>query len=129
MRLSRGMTEKNNAAKIPFGGGKAIIFADHPKSQAILCALADFLNLLEGAYYSAEDIGITLEDIQFVGQLAKFSLNIRSTRRHNFRRLSSGGQFGRNKVIMRVAWERWKAGVFHMGRHVDLCFLGRNSRE
>ena len=68
-------------------------------------------------------------DIHFVGQLAKFSLNIRSTRRHNFRRLSSGGQLGRNKVIMRVAWERWKAGVFHMIRHVDLCFLGRNSRE
>lgn len=72
LRLSRGMTEKNNAAKIPFGGGKAIIFADHPKSQAILCALADFLNLLEGAYYSAEDIGITLEDIQFVGQHSAF---------------------------------------------------------
>ena len=28
LRLSRGMTEKNNAADIPFGGGKAIIFSD-----------------------------------------------------------------------------------------------------
>jgi|TARA_B110000967_G_C18790237_1_gene512914 leucine dehydrogenase len=72
LRLSKGMTEKNNAAKIPFGGGKAIIFADHPKSEATLGALANFLNLLEGAYYSAEDIGITLEDIKFVGQHSAF---------------------------------------------------------
>ncbi len=68
LRLSRGMTEKNNAAHLPFGGGKAIIFGDQPKSEASLQAFAHFLNQLDGIYYSAEDIGITLQDIQYVGR-------------------------------------------------------------
>ena len=68
LRLSRGMTEKNNAADIPFGGGKAIIFSDKPKSTELLVAFASFLNQLEGIYYSAEDMGISLEDIQLVGK-------------------------------------------------------------
>jgi len=68
LRLSRGMTEKNKAADIPFGGGKAIIFSDKPKSTELLVAFASFLNQLEGIYYSAEDMGISLEDIQLVGK-------------------------------------------------------------
>jgi glutamate dehydrogenase/leucine dehydrogenase len=68
LRLSRGMTEKNNAADIPFGGGKAIIFNDQPKTTGLLTAFASFLNHLEGIYYSAEDMGISLEDIKLVGK-------------------------------------------------------------
>jgi len=68
LRLSRGMTQKNNAADIPFGGGKAIIFSDQPKSTELLIAFASFLNQLEGIYYSAEDMGISLEDIKLVGK-------------------------------------------------------------
>jgi leucine dehydrogenase len=62
------MTEKNNAADIPFGGGKAIIFNDQPKSTDLLEAFASFLNYLEGIYYSAEDMGISLQDIKLVGK-------------------------------------------------------------
>ena len=72
LRLSRGMTDKNNVAQIPFGGGKAVIFKDGIKSDALLTAFADFLNLLEGSYISAEDIGITLEDIQFIKKHSNF---------------------------------------------------------
>jgi len=36
LRLSRGMTEKNNVAQIPFGGGKAIIFKQSKKSKELL---------------------------------------------------------------------------------------------
>jgi len=68
LRLSKGMTEKNNAADMPFGGGKAIIFNDQPKSTDLLIAFASFLNHLEGIYYSAEDMGISLEDIKLVGK-------------------------------------------------------------
>ena len=66
LRLSKGMTEKNMSANIPFGGGKAVIFADTVKSSELLKSFASFLNLLDGLYISAEDIGITLEDIQFI---------------------------------------------------------------
>jgi len=66
LRLSRGMTEKNNVAQIPFGGGKAIIFKQSKKSKELLKSFASFLNLLMGSYISAEDIGISLEDIKFI---------------------------------------------------------------
>jgi len=66
LRLSKGMTQKNIAANIPFGGGKAVIFAHTDKSPELLKSFASFLNLLDGLYISAEDIGINLEDIQFI---------------------------------------------------------------
>jgi len=72
LRLSRGMTEKNIAANVPFGGGKAIIFANNiQKTDKLLKSFADFLNLIGGDYLSAEDIGITLEDIQTVGKFSR----------------------------------------------------------
>ena len=66
LRLSKGMTDKNDVANIPFGGGKAIIFSQGKKSEAMLQSFASFLNLLKGSYISAEDIGISLEDIRFI---------------------------------------------------------------
>ena len=72
LRLSRGMTHKNNVAQIPFGGGKAIIFKESNKSNHLLKSYANFLNLLEGQYISAEDIGISLEDIRFVKKYTEF---------------------------------------------------------
>ena len=66
LRLSKGMTDKNDVANIPFGGGKAIIFSQGNKSEAMLQSFASFLNLLKGSYISAEDIGISLEDIRFI---------------------------------------------------------------
>ena len=66
LRLSKGMTGKNNLAAIPFGGGKAVIFKQGNKSKNLLKSFASFLNLLKGTYISAEDIGITLEDIIFI---------------------------------------------------------------
>ena len=42
LRLSRGMTHKNNVAQIPFGGGKAIIFKETNKSNHLLKSYANF---------------------------------------------------------------------------------------
>ena len=66
LRLSKGMTEKNIAANIPFGGGKAIIFLENRKSKKMLESFANFLNLLDGMYISAQDIGISHEDTKFI---------------------------------------------------------------
>ena len=66
LRLSKGMTDKNNVASIPFGGGKAVIFKQGIKSKNLLKSFASFLNLLNGTYISAEDIGITIKDIIFI---------------------------------------------------------------
>ena len=59
LRLSRGMTEKNIAADVPFGGGKAIIFANGiNKSHDLLKSFANFLNhnfLPEEIQYNSPD--------------------------------------------------------------------------
>ena len=62
------------------------------------------------------------------GLLAKFTLDIRSTRRHLFRQLSSSGRTGRSKVDARVAWERWRAGLHQSARRVSLNFVGADLR-
>ena len=67
------------------------------------------------------------------GLFAKFALDIRSTRRHLFRQLSSDGPSGRSKVAARVAWERWRAGVAQFCGRGPLSYFrclassGRNS--
>ena len=66
------MTHKNSVAKVPFGGGKGIIFKEGKKSNEMLKSYADFLNLLEGKYISAEDIGISLKDIRFIKQHTEY---------------------------------------------------------
>ena len=58
------------------------------------------------------------------GLLAKLALDIRSTRRHLFRQLSSDGPSGRRKVAARVLWERWRARMHQPEQYVSLSFVG-----
>ena len=51
MRLSRGMSHKNAAAGLKFGGGKAVIIADpSQKTEAMFEAFAEAVNSLGGCY-------------------------------------------------------------------------------
>ena len=59
-----------------------------------------------------------------VGSLAHFAHNIQTTRRHNFRHLSSDGPHGRRKVTFRVVWERWRAGMRNSAQHISVSFYG-----
>lgn len=65
LRLSRGMTLKNAMAGLPFGGGKAIIMskADQPKTAKEFEAFGEFVNSLRGQYVTAEDVGVTTDDM------------------------------------------------------------------
>jgi leucine dehydrogenase len=76
--LSRGMTFKNALGGIPFGGGKAVIFAD-PKTQktpAMIKAFAGAVNSLEGLYYTAEDSGVTEHDIEIMQTVTAYAAGI-----------------------------------------------------
>ena len=53
-------------------------------------------------------VSFVRQNAHMVGHLATFALNIRSTRRHLFRRLGTDGPSGRHRVLMRVVWERWQ---------------------
>ncbi len=65
-RLSRGMTYKNALGGIPFGGGKSVVFAD-PKSEKtpeMMQAMGRAIDSLGGLYCSAQDSGVTTDDIR-----------------------------------------------------------------
>jgi leucine dehydrogenase len=72
LRLSRGMTAKAAITGVPFGGGKAVIIADPvtDKTPALLEAYAEMLCCLEGQYLTAEDVGLSLADADFLGARA-----------------------------------------------------------
>jgi leucine dehydrogenase len=69
LRLSRGMSYKNALADIPLGGGKAVIIAEpEQKTPDLMRAFGRIVESLEGRYITAEDVGITVEDMQFVAE-------------------------------------------------------------
>ena len=74
LRLSRGMTYKNAVAGLPFGGGKAVILASHtaPKSDALFEAFGRAVQSLDGSYITAEDVGISVEDMRIVNHETRY---------------------------------------------------------
>ncbi|KUJ73736.1 amino acid dehydrogenase [Ruegeria marisrubri] len=74
LRLSRGMTYKNAAANLPLGGGKAVIIGDPAteKTPALLRAFGRAVQSLEGRYWTAEDMGMSPEDMALIGQETRF---------------------------------------------------------
>lgn len=68
LRLSRGMTYKSSLAGLNLGGGKAVIIGDSrtQKSEALFRRFGKFIDNLGGKYITAEDVGITTRDIEWV---------------------------------------------------------------
>jgi leucine dehydrogenase len=68
LRLSRGMTYKASAAGLNLGGGKAVIIGDpkSDKSEGLFRAFGTFVNSLGGKYITAEDVGTTVKDMEYV---------------------------------------------------------------
>ncbi len=77
-RLSRGMTFKNALGGIPFGGGKAVIFADPKKDKTdeMIRAFAGAVEFMDGLYYTAEDSGVTEHDIEVIQSITKYAAGI-----------------------------------------------------
>ena len=70
LRLSRGMSYKNAMAGLPAGGGKAVILADSDrrKTPEMLAAFAKAIDRLGGNYITAQDVGISEDDIVAVSR-------------------------------------------------------------
>ena len=64
LRLSEGMTKKCAAADLDFGGGKAVIIGDPKtdKSPALFRAFAQYVDALNGRFYTGTDMGTTMDD-------------------------------------------------------------------
>jgi leucine dehydrogenase len=68
LRLSRGMSFKNALAGLSLGGGKAVLIGDprRDKTEARLRALGRAIDGLGGRYLAAEDVGMTLADMETI---------------------------------------------------------------
>jgi leucine dehydrogenase len=68
LRLSRGMTYKNAVAGLNLGGGKSIIIGDNKTTdrEKIFRAHGRFVESLGGRYITAEDVGTSTKDMDYV---------------------------------------------------------------
>lgn len=68
LRLARGMTYKNALAGIPFGGGKSIVVRPEGDidREKIFHAHGRFVDTFNGTYITAEDVGTSPADMEFV---------------------------------------------------------------
>jgi leucine dehydrogenase len=78
LRLSRAMTLKAAAAGLSLGGGKGVICAepgDAPtgrRRRDLLLDFADTVNVLEGRYVTAEDVGTSSRDMALIAKETKW---------------------------------------------------------
>lgn len=74
LRLSRGMTYKSAVAGLRFGGGKGVILAapDAPKTPELMAAFGRAVDSLGGRYVTAEDVGMTVEDMRQVRSQTRY---------------------------------------------------------
>ncbi len=73
LRLSRGMTYKAAISGLNLGGGKAVIIGDSKKdkSEALFRRFGRFINNLNGQYITAEDVGTSTKDMEYVAMETK----------------------------------------------------------
>jgi len=78
LRLARGMTYKNAAAGLNLGGGKTVIIGDPKKDKnpEMFRAFGRYIQGLNGRYITAEDVGTTVQDMDFVYEETNFVTGI-----------------------------------------------------
>ncbi len=105
LRLSRGMTYKNAVAGLNLGGGKSVIIGDNKTSnrEMLFRAHGRFCDSLGGRYVTAEDVGTTVEDMDFVHMETKYVAGIGSKSGDP----SSVTAHGVFRAIQASAMERW----------------------
>lgn len=74
LRLSRGMTYKAAITGLNLGGGKSVIIGDphRDKTPEMIRAVGQFINSFNGEYITAEDVGMTGEDINLLARETKY---------------------------------------------------------
>ncbi|MEL7399878.1 MAG: Glu/Leu/Phe/Val dehydrogenase dimerization domain-containing protein, partial [Pseudomonadota bacterium] len=69
LRLSRGMTFKAAISGLNLGGGKAVIIGNSRsgiKTEAFMRRFGMFVENLDGKYITAEDVGTTTQDMEYI---------------------------------------------------------------
>jgi leucine dehydrogenase len=78
LRLSRGMTYKAAVSGLNLGGGKAVIIGDphKDKNESMFRAFGRFVDGIAGRYITAEDVGTSVEDMEYVRMETKYVTGI-----------------------------------------------------
>ncbi|TFG47317.1 MAG: Glu/Leu/Phe/Val dehydrogenase [Gemmatimonadales bacterium] len=68
LRLARGMSYKSAVAGLNLGGGKSVIIGDNKRvdREALFRAHGRFVDTLKGRYITAEDVGTSPADMEYV---------------------------------------------------------------
>jgi len=82
LRLSRGMTYKSAVAGLHLGGGKAVIIGDPKtkKSPELFKAFGRFVQSLSGRYITAEDVGTSEKDMEYIFEETDYVTGISAKR-------------------------------------------------
>ncbi len=124
LNLSRGMSYKNAAAGLPLGGGKAVIMGNPAtdKTPGLLRAMGRAINSLQGRYWTAEDMGMSPEDMAEIARETRFVAGLDSGKH------ASGDP---SPVTARGVFNAMRAGAAQVfgttdlgGRHVAVQGLG-----
>lgn len=78
LRLSRGMSYKNAIAGLAYGGGKAVIIGDPraDKTPSLFRAFGQAVERLAGRYITAEDVGVSVEDMRAAADVTEWVAGI-----------------------------------------------------
>src|SRR5687767_5112588 len=121
LRLSRGMTYKNAVAGLNLGGGKSVIIGDNrtPNREMIFRAHGRFVDSLGGRYVTAEDVGTSTADMDFVHMETKYVTGL-ADRSGDPSPVTAHGVF---RAIQASAKYRWGSDVLE-GKVVAIQGLG-----
>ena len=74
LRLSRAMSYKNALAGLDHGGGKGVIINDpRTRTDDVLRAYGRVVDSLGGIYVTAADLGITVHDMDIIGETCRWT--------------------------------------------------------
>ncbi len=82
LRLARGMTYKAAISGLNLGGGKAVIIGDphRDKNELLFRAFGRFVDGLAGRYITAEDVGMTEREMEWIFSETKYVTGIPKSR-------------------------------------------------
>ena len=77
INLSKAMSYKSSLAGLNAGGGKAVIIGDPKiKSEKFIKRFGDFINDLNGKYWTAQDVNMSTQDIIWIKEKSKFVVGL-----------------------------------------------------
>jgi leucine dehydrogenase len=129
LRLSRAMTSKSAVAGLPLGGGKGVIMLPEGSAppegddrRAVLLDFGDTVQMLDGAYLTAEDVGTSEPDMETIAEVTRHVTGL-STQRGGSGDPSPWTALGVEAAI-RVACERVFGSTSLAGRRVAVVGVG-----